>query len=655
MVECYSADSLEANDCLSFDEMTDYQHNPYTFAYESCEHKAPYPDLYTDCCNVYIGSDNSTAASPDKCSDKYPHDPTTSMGNLQYDDQVTCDEACHCEFNWDYKKCLDISEAKYDREVLGNDPYEIVYMDKEPNTVPMYDTIWDAFQYCSQQYQESCCNSIVDSEGLVDSNGNRNQLCEFVVQGSYTFYNSSGGEEIENYGYCMPDAKQTFLTGKNNGTCKTSENCGCTKNGAVEFKTSNDEKCPHVQKCYLPVQDQCGAYEYDGLWSTVDTEGNYGKAYWQMYRSGSLYCKNTGGSVPGGPHKYHFTSIDQQSTGCGGFTMTFGCDTEDDQTLVGDMLKTNLAMYAYCDGSDEDECRRCNIFNLFERGDAANMYASGDYSESTNQDKDMLMDAQTRIFVALLLICFMKEMLGVAIMAVTYKVNGCIDPDIDYVTVGKDSIAGLAFLLVALYNMENNADRMLYAERYKSYMDGYSPEEIRENKHRRHEKEWKLAESDYLRRKARRQRRIDKGEEPGKEIEMPEILTQSVDAMDKEKTSIDSTGRVSIVLEDDLDIMPLIEPQTILFKLWVVFEFVESIAGLMFGLLFFFRLASINKPEDVPSYSAAASALVAALSSWCDLILNIIGHSWNPRGWIKYVNNKHIINLLYTPDPLESL
>ena len=126
---------------------------------------------------------------------------------------------------------------------------------------------------------------------------------------------------------------------------------------------------------------------------------------------------------------------------------------------------------------------------------------------------------------------------------------------------------------------------------------------------------------------------------------MPEILTHSVDDMDKEKTWTDSTGRMSIVLEDDLDIMPLIEPQTVLFKLWVVFEFVESIAGLTFGLLFFFRLASINKPEDVPSYSAAASALVAALSSWCDLILNIIGHGWNPRGWIKYVKNKHIINL----------
>ena len=53
-----------------------------------------------------------------------------------------------------------------------------------------------------------------------------------------------------------------------------------------------------------------------------------------------------------------------------------------------------------------------------------------------------------------------------------------IDINVDYVSVGKDSIAGLIMLCMCLYILPEDMNWGVYAERYKQLMDGYTVEEI---------------------------------------------------------------------------------------------------------------------------------------------------------------------------------
>ena len=167
-------------------------------------------------------------------------------------------------------------------------------------------------------------------------------------------------------------------------------------------------------------------------------------------------------------------------TGCGGFTATFGCDSGTDQIGIGDLLKTDSAMFTYGVKTDEfSDCKTFNIWEVMNQNAEANSYPIGDYSQDANQLSDQMMDTQTRIFLVLLLIAFLKEVLGVIITIMTYINHGyTIDINVDYVSVGKDSIAGLIMLCMCLYILPEDMNWGVYAERYKQLMDGYTVEEI---------------------------------------------------------------------------------------------------------------------------------------------------------------------------------
>jgi len=128
----------------------------------------------------------------------------------------------------------------------------------------------------------------------------------------------------------------------------------------------------------------------------------------------------------------------------------------------------------------------------------------------------------------------------------------------------------------------------------------------------------------------KREALIKRGKDPAT-LEMPQVeFSKGLDIAHKNK---DGTYHVS----DIHDIEPLIEPYTIFYHFWHVFEFVESVAGLAFGLLYFFRLAVISDAAEVPSFANTVSAGIAVGSSGLDLFLNILGHLWHPLGWPKYI------------------
>ena len=71
---------------------------------------------------------------------------------------------------------------------------------------------------------------------------------------------------------------------------------------------------------------------------------------------------------------------------------------------------------------------------------------------------------------------------------------------------------------------------------------------------------------------ARRERLIKKGKDP-KEIEMP--VKEDFSNLKLSHANKDGTQHI----EDIHDIPPLIEPYTIFYHFWNIFEFIESVAG----------------------------------------------------------------------------
>jgi hypothetical protein len=374
----------------------------------------------------------------------------------------------------------------------------------------------------------------------------------------------------------------------------------------------------------------CPEYKYTGLWieewDQRDKVNIHAHLYPQRYKYGATYCLEADQ-----PDEYIMSGIDLISTGCGGFTAAFGCHTGTDEIAIGDLLKTDSAMFSYAKGDDIwSQCRDFNLFNAFYKGGNDNDFAIGDYSDNNNQVSDMMQDAQTRIFLALFLIAILKEVLGLVITVMTYINHGyVVDLDVDYVSVGKDSIAGLAMLLYVLTHLQPG-EVGVYAERYKQLMDGYTPERIAELKERNSIKKEKKAKLKYEKAMAKREKLIKRGKDPST-LEMPQLqFSKSLDISHQNK---DGTFHVT----DIHDIEPLIEPYTIFYHFWHIFEFVESVAGLAFGLLYFFRIAVISDAADVPSFANTVSAGIAVGSSGLDLFLNILGHLWHPLGWPKYI------------------
>ena len=82
----------------------------------------------------------------------------------------------------------------------------------------------------------------------------------------------------------------------------------------------------------------------------------------------------------------------------------------------------------------------------------------------------------------------------------------------------------------------------------------------------------KKSESTYKKAMARRERLIKKGKDP-KEIEMP--VKEDFSNLKLSHANKDGTQHI----EDIHDIPPLIEPYTIFYHFWNIFEFIESVAG----------------------------------------------------------------------------
>jgi hypothetical protein len=344
------------------------------------------------------------------------------------------------------------------------------------------------------------------------------------------------------------------------------------------------------------MDQTCPKYTYNGLWSedweSRDEINQKRHPYPQRYKFGSTYCENSYSSNSTG--NYFFTGVDLIPTGCGGFTATFGCDTGTDQINIGDLLKTDSAMFVYGVKTDDfSECRKFNIWEVMNQNAEANSYPIGDYSQDANQLSDQMMDAQTRIFLVLLSIAFLKEILGVIITIMTYINHGyTIDINVDYVSVGKDSIFGLMMLLWCLYKMPKD-EIGLYAERYKQLEDGYTVEEIQKQKAHRAEKLQIATEKLFAKAMRRRAKNIKHKMQPA-QIKMPGL--HEFDDIPISHQNKD--GSYHIV--DNHDIPPLIEPYTIFYQLWNIFEFCESCAGLAFGVVYFIRLGMITDPLEVP-------------------------------------------------------
>lgn len=693
MQACYNFTDWPSKSCQSFEEMDESLFNTGDIeiyhnedVYQNCRDSVDpntkqmtyTPRKHYDCCMQYDSNDCSRYTGTGSNAWDRPY-------SSQYSEYVNegggynkvvfnwemCDRQCNCAYDWNTYNCTDNVQKFFE---MSLNPIDYSYGSKNNGQsqeviLPIIDTT----EYCRNYMNQSCCESFKDSPDY--SSGSlpnlnvvaEQSLCQWYPQ-IYTYFDVNLQKDVEvDYGYCAELPGLKHMVGSSTAKCMVPitdtankgtldvlaaasgydpTECVCIKgeenfnnptfiykptSGGSAGVPGDDDKCPHKGKCYLDMGVTCPQYTYTGLWTEEmdqrDYVNSYSKVYPQRFKYGATYCMNSDTD----PDEYVMSGIDLISTGCGGFTATFGCDTGNDQIAIGDLLKTDSAMFTYATGTDMwQECRDFNLFNAFHKGGNDNDFPIGDYSDSNNQVSDMMQDAQTRIFLALFFIAIFKEILGLVITVMTYINHGyAVDLDVDYVSVGKDSFAGLLMLLYVLTHLQSG-EVGLYAERYKQLMDGYTPERIAELKERNSLKLEKKAKLKYERAMKKREALIKRGKDPAT-LEMPQVeFSKGLDIAHKNK---DGTYHVS----DIHDIEPLIEPYTIFYHFWHVFEFVESVAGLAFGLLYFFRLAVISDAAEVPSFANTVSAGIAVGSSGLDLFLNILGHLWHPLGWPKYI------------------
>lgn len=362
---------------------------------------------------------------------------------------------------------------------------------------------YDLRSYCYYMNREKCCTSWTDTTA-----SSTTYLCEWD--------DSRAGGTVAGLAKCQPKSN-TYVT----GSCTTGDNaCVCVENTVAYFKDpySNDAKCPHKGLCYLQPQDECDHFRYTHLnypgsvtpvYETLNSDGSYNIPAWtdsalyidrsetrkwiRRWKPGSLVCtmtqendylNSTGHTNTN--YSYHFSSVDTYVEGgetgcdnegitcddeCRGFRISFGCESSNDQTTIGDYLQTPLGLFAVCQGSPYDRCRHCSLMGIFALV-YHSMFSYGDALLSFNAEHFIVTLIQSYFTFWLLIIVVIREFLGLGIVVhmvnltrkydqkrcSKHKIDSIVCEDMDFVTIGRDSVVGLIFMFWALGNIYRRGD-----------------------------------------------------------------------------------------------------------------------------------------------------------------------------------------------------
>ena len=474
---CHAVSDFADNGCMTVEEMKmyfqEYDSNQWYddtydnwYTYKSCLYPdgghSPNDQHYRDCCyRLYRENVES-----DTCSDYV---------------EGSCPCGCIDFDVWGAKEnpfpgyCYDPVNATIASELETRDTDPGYEIHKEFNVQ----------YYCYFMTTQSCCEAFTD---FTSSESTEPSLCEW--------YSSNAGigptYDPTSSAKCQP---KTNVHAE--GYClETSDDCACVDIHENYFKPpfSNDLQCPHNGNCHLQAEDECALFSHGGFLSSwvVPHKIVLEEWFWKWpskYTLGSTSCH-----LVGGDKKMHFSSVDTYVTGtgeCEGFSASFGCYSGTDAVTIGEALVSPLGLNMGCMGTAEDECRQCNLWHVFDLLDATvfpqgQWFNYGDASLERNFREKTLSISASIALLLLFAIVLLKEAIGLYIvlfMIWEFKTQkgAYFDRDHDAITVGKDSIAALLYLLclcVKIWYEEGLTGIALYQARFKLLEDGWTTEEL---------------------------------------------------------------------------------------------------------------------------------------------------------------------------------
>merc|ERR1711871_59596 len=360
-----------------------------------------------------------------------------------------------------------------------------------------------------------------------------------------------------------------------------------------------------------------------------------------------------------------FSSVDS-FVECDGNLMSFGCQTKSDAVTLGDWIISPLGLYMVCSGKEDDTCRHCDLLGLLNRN-ADTMYVYGDNTLDSVITARYFAIFQTIFTIVLVLVVILKEVLGVLILGVMLYKNKTrkdkygtddqaghfLNHDYDYVTIGKDSIVGLIFLLFVLLDIickEGLPGLSVYVLRFKELEEGWTSQGLYERYVNAHDENAKLETHDY---DHSNDVHIERGhtKDPHAEKRMhgktadlhPSIVKHYTDP----KKTLTASGKHHDEV-GDFFIPPLIDPETRLMWVWTIFETLEAVSGLALGATILLRLAIASSSAMVPATNEVSTASLAFVSSFGGLMMNVVRKCCHPHGWLKIIRDAILVAAVLT-------
>jgi hypothetical protein len=153
------------------------------------------------------------------------------------------------------------------------------------------------------------------------------------------------------------------------------------------------------------------------------------------------------------------SNTDNHVNGCNGFEASFGCYTATDLPTIGETIVTPMGLILGCGGSKDDQCRTCNLWLLLGSGaiigDSGLFNYGNENVTSTSSNKTLALVTSVCLLLLLAMV-IIKEVVGLFIvmsMLWQFRKHEGNARDYDAITVGKDSVAALLFLLFVLFSI----------------------------------------------------------------------------------------------------------------------------------------------------------------------------------------------------------
>jgi hypothetical protein len=153
------------------------------------------------------------------------------------------------------------------------------------------------------------------------------------------------------------------------------------------------------------------------------------------------------------------SNTDNHVNGCNGLEASFGCYTATDLPTIGETIVTPMGLILGCGGSKDDQCRTCNLWLLLGSGaiigDSGLFNYGNENVTSTSSNKTLALVTSVCLLLLLAMV-IIKEVVGLFIvmsMLWQFRKHEGNARDYDAITVGKDSVAALLFLLFVLFSI----------------------------------------------------------------------------------------------------------------------------------------------------------------------------------------------------------